>query len=106
MLMGRQIERPGPEFAPDCRQLWLIHPSVTPPSELYNNEPPPAIVTVVLPEIDEAGNGAAWRRWAKAVGGHVLESPATGLDIRASWPIAAQENPALSRRQASEGFNH
>ena len=88
LLFGRQAERIGPSFSPDCRELWLLHPTVPPPVSGKLPQLSTHMTTVVLPQIDEAGNGPAWRRWAKQTGARVVESPASGLDIRAAWPGA------------------
>ena len=87
LLFGRQAERIGPDFLPDCHELWLIHPTVPPPASGKLPDHSTQMTTVVLPQIDEVGNGPAWRRWAKENGARVLESPASGLDIRAVGPV-------------------
>jgi len=86
LLFGRQTERIEGNLEPECRELWLIHPSGPPPlsAKLSNGTPP--VITVVLPQIDEVGNVPAWRQWAQLHHGRVIESPAGGLDIRAVWP--------------------
>ena len=85
MLFGRQVERLGHGFAPDCRELWLIHPLGSPPvGQTFAMRD--AVITVLLPAVDETGNGLAWRRWATQNGARVAESASSGLDIRAAWP--------------------
>jgi hypothetical protein len=85
ILFGRQVERFSEGFFPNCRELWLVHPHGAPPPRPSAVRNGPA-VTVVLPEIDEPGNGPAWRRWAAETGARVSVSTSTGLDIRAVWP--------------------
>lgn len=97
-LFGRQAERVGPDFPPACRELWLIHPTVPPPDE--SSKPSAEMITILLPQIDEAGNGPAWREWAEKNDARVLESPSCGLDIRAVWPavLNAKKAPALAMK--------
>jgi len=94
LLFGRQAERIGEDYASACHELWLIHPTVPPPASGKGPSQSPPMTTVVLPQIDEAGNGPSWRHWAKDNGARVVESPASGLDIRAVWP--AVMNPGKS----------
>ncbi|MGH7945117.1 MAG: O-antigen ligase family protein [Opitutaceae bacterium] len=88
MLFGRQVGRLASQGMSAGRALWLIHPLAPPPSriEKTDNRNRPTKTVVVLPEIDEAGNGAVWRAWAERTGAQVLASPMCGLDIRARWP--------------------
>lgn len=86
MLFGRQVERLGWDLPLGDRKLWLIHPTVLPPALDKLSDQASPIITVVLPQIDETGNGPAWRLWAKENGVRVVESPASGLDIRSAWP--------------------
>ena len=86
MLFGRQVGRIGRDLSPEGRELWLIHPMAPPPSLGKLPNRPSPMTMIVLPQIDQAGNGPAWRQWAKQNGVRVVESPASGLDIRAVWP--------------------
>jgi len=88
MLFGRQVERLGNGFVPAVRELWLVHPSGVPPADVLGRKS--MAVTVWLPEIDEGGNGPAWRRWAEKAGARVVVSTASGLDIRAIWSEVTQ----------------
>lgn len=85
ILFGVQADLMGRGFLPDSRRLWIIHPLVPPPSGKMSNQSS-ITDTVILPQIDEIGNGLAWRRWAGQNGFRVVESPGSGLDIRAVWP--------------------
>ncbi len=86
ILVGRQVERLAQGGGFRHPRLRLVHPLRAPPPDAVR---PADGSCVVLPGIDEAGNGLAWRTWAAAVGTRVIESPATGLDIRAAWPAVA-----------------
>jgi len=87
ILFGRQAERLAGGGALGDRPLRVIHPLGAPPAgaarALGSTE-------LILPAIDEAGNGPAWRAWAVATGARVSESPGAGLDVRAAWAAAAQ----------------
>lgn len=83
LLMGRQAERLV-DLKQGLRRLWLVHPRGMPPSGVSGETK--GEVIIFMPEIDEVGDGPAWRRWAKESGTRVVESPHSGLDIRALWP--------------------
>ena len=99
MLFGRQAERVASEGMGEAGAVWLIHPLVPAPAAAMSGKMAGAVervgsgganVTVVLPEIDEAGNGVGWRAWAAREGARVVVSPGCGLDIRAVWPEMAR----------------
>ncbi len=99
MLFGRQAERVASAGMSEAGAVWLIHPLVPVPPAAMSGKMAGDVgrvvsgganVAVVLPEIDEAGNGAGWRAWAARVGARVVVSPGCGLDIRAAWPEVAR----------------
>lgn len=83
LLFGRQAARIGKNLPSACEELWIVHPTLPPP-ELIKR--PQGSLTVVLPQVDEIGNEAAWRRWAEQHEARVVVSTGCGLDIRAVWP--------------------
>jgi len=83
VLMGRQAERLV-DFKQGTRRLRLVHPRGMPPFGVSGQAM--GEVVVFLPEIDEAGDAPAWRRWAKESGARIVKSPRSGLDVRALWP--------------------
>jgi hypothetical protein len=85
ILMGRQAERLMIDGALGSRPLRLVHPLGAPPPGPVNSA---GNAELILPAIDEAGNGIAWRAWAAGSGARVSVSPGVGLDIRAAWPAA------------------
>ncbi len=97
MLFGRQVEWVAPDFPSAGRELWLIHPTVPPPAASKSPKLSVETTTLILPQIDETGNGPVWREWAKQTGARIVESTACGLDIRAVWPgmLNAKKPPAL-----------
>ncbi len=88
VLFGRQVERLAQSGVENFKRVWLVHPLGAPPRRAIKV---PGEARLVLPTVDEAGNGPAWRAWAKAVGARMVESPAVGLDIRAAWPRVVVE---------------
>jgi len=98
VLFGRQVEWIGHDLSAKCRELWLIHPTVGPRAVVNSQNQLPPRITVVLPQIDEMGNTQAWRRWAQENRADLLESSASGLDVRVAWPeILSRDSPALRR---------
>lgn len=95
ILFGRQAGLVGEEFLPDRRGLWIVHPSAPPPSRGKMSNQARSTATVILPQIDEAGNGPAWRRWARENGASVIESPGSGLDIRMVWPAVMSRSKEI-----------
>ena len=85
ILMGRQAERLLIDGALGSRPLRVVHPLGAPPSGPVNSA---GSAELILPAIDEAGNGMAWRAWAAGSGARVSVSRGVGLDIRAAWPVA------------------
>lgn len=92
MLFGRQCARLGSDHVVTSSQgqLWLVHPSVPPPSDKSSASLVTPSFVLILPEIDEAGLNGVWREWAEHNHAQVIISPKVGLDIRAAWPQVAQ----------------
>jgi hypothetical protein len=87
MLFGRQAGRLGEDALPECRQLWLIHPSGWPPAvEARQSIKGRPSVVVVLPAIDVTGDATRWGQWAERAHARVLASPGAAQDIRVWWP--------------------
>jgi hypothetical protein len=88
ILFGRHSERVRQEIALKPENLWVIHPTVEPPTgvAVVSGGESPTLITVLLPEIDEVGINSAWQFWAEQNMARVVSSPNCGVDIRAVWP--------------------
>jgi len=83
MLLGKQAARVSRLQLPaSCEVLAIIHPTVSPPSEMGSL---PERVIVVFPEIDEVGNRAAWETWSEEQGAEFIVSRGSGVDARWVW---------------------
>lgn len=85
LLFGLQAERLDASDWSQAANVLVVHPLGPPPSRPMR----PRMGTVLLPEIDQTGNGAAWRDWAERSGLAVAVTPGSGTDIRAAWPAVA-----------------
>ena len=93
MLFGRQCARFRKGYmGPRAKtQLCLVHPTVPPPPGALPLSAPPQSITLILPEVDEAGLNAIWRVWAEHNHARVVFSSNVGFDIRAAWPQVVQK---------------
>lgn len=85
LLFGLQAGRLDASGWSRSASVLVVHPLGTPPRRSMQSR----TGIVVLPEIDQAGNGAAWRTWAERSGLVVAVTPGSGTDIRAAWPAVA-----------------
>lgn len=85
ILFGRQAKDGLHSIPGASGNVVIVHPVGRPPAEELHKEIADGVV-VLLPEIDEAGNQPAWKRWARQVNARVFITPGVGTDIRAVWP--------------------
>ncbi|MFA5264405.1 MAG: O-antigen ligase family protein [Opitutaceae bacterium] len=87
ILFGKQAERLWRIAKGKPAQVLIIHPAGALPKQESGGMPIDGMtLMVLLPAIDETGDGARWRKWAEVAGARVCISEGVGQDIRAVWP--------------------
>ncbi|MFA5263180.1 MAG: O-antigen ligase family protein [Opitutaceae bacterium] len=87
ILFGKQAERLWGIAKDRSTQVLIIHPTGALPKQESGGMPiDGTALTVLLPAVDETGDGARWRTWAESAGACVCISEGVGQDIRAVWP--------------------
>jgi O-Antigen ligase len=108
VLFGRQVERIN-ELEGNllrARRLLLIHPIGPPPTVFLAAAHAGTNIELILPDIDQNGSNAAWRRFAASHSARLVFSPGIGLDIRPLWPdIITSDNPKDVVAKAIEDQN-